>query len=230
MQNPSKTQFSNTPREIPSRAKLSILFFNPSFLLGLVFIIIGSGTFYVVTKSLNFSSYFASENNLVSAEGIVTNVIAPSKGGKSNRKSWEVEFKYSDKTEAEIQGTCYSYEDKFKTGDEVKVLYNESSPSLAKIEGTEFNKFGLWLIGVLLLFPLGGIIVLIKHFKDCKKNLNILANGVLTKGKVITKSPTGTKINKKPVYKITFEFADAKKEYHSLLLRNTQTRTLARRS
>jgi len=53
--------------------------------------------------------------------------------------------------------------------------------------------------------------LLVKHFKECKKNFNILANGILTKGKVISKTPTGTKINKKPVYEVIFEFTDKNK-------------------
>lgn len=201
----------NTPREIPSGAKFSMLFFNPGFFLGFVLIFIGSGTFLIITQTMNFKSYFVSESALVSTEGVVTNVSIASSGRKSNSKSWEVQFKFSDKTETILEGKCYSFSDRFKEGDEVKVLYSESFPSVAKIEGTEFNKFGLWLIGVLLLFPLGGILTLIKHFAECKKNLNILANGILTKGKVVAKSATGGKVNKKQVYKITFEFTDAQK-------------------
>ena len=216
----------NTPREIPSGAKFSMLFFNPGFFLGLVLIFIGSGTFLIITQTMNFKSYFVSESALVPTEGVVTNVSVASSGRKSNKASWKIEFKFSDKTETILEGSCYSYSDIFKVGDEIKVLYSEGSPSVAKIEGTEFNKFGLWLVGVLLLFPLAGILTLIKHFAECKKNLNILANGILTKGKVVAKSATGGKANKKQVYRITFEFTDAQKNIVRSYLETHKTERL----
>ncbi len=94
---------------------------------------------------------------------------------------------------------------KYQSGDEIAILYNTADPGDSRAPGLERSLFPPWSL-LVLIFPLTGLAFIIYSLKNNWKAVKLLQNGTFTRGKLVNKEMTNTKINNLPVYKFEFEF------------------------
>ena len=108
----------------------------------------------------------------------------------------------------------FSYENvSYKTGSArqagqtVTVKYPTGHPQYAYIDGMGAGEFHLLFL-LCLLIPLGVALFILFRIVLGFRDLRQLTAGVMTTGKLIDKKATGSEINDRAVFKLTFEFTD----------------------
>ncbi|MBN1351206.1 DUF3592 domain-containing protein [candidate division KSB1 bacterium] len=113
----------------------------------------------------------------------------------------------------EYTGYSYSTGLQYPPGEAVDVEYPAGKPEHSRIAGMRWEMFSLWAL-LFLLLPIIGFPFLYYGLKRGIKTNHLLRNGILTKGKFISKQATNTTVNDQRVYKLTFEYkADDGKIY-----------------
>jgi hypothetical protein len=111
-----------------------------------------------------------------------------------------------EKLEAEFHGVSYSTGNLFEPGQPVTVEYLANEPAMSRIQNTRRAIFGPEVICFVLIFPLVGLGFLIPGVINGLKANRLLSHGKVGLGTQKSMVPTNTRINKKTVYKLTFEF------------------------
>ena len=114
--------------------------------------------------------------------------------------SYQFSFQLDNQT---LQRTCYGTQKGINIGDVVPIEYTAWNTDRARIVGMTNKYFPSW-IAVVLLFPIIGLIFLLLGFKSNINALYLVRNGLFTKGKKLSATPTNTRINNRTVY--AFEF------------------------
>lgn len=197
------------PRQLPLSIKLSVSFISIYFLFGFVFTLAGSFAFRM-TREGNYSSTFNSESSLEKSTAVIYEVSATN-SSENKQKIYRYKYRFTDTNKNEYEGVSYETDMGISQGDERTVYYKLSDPTISYLSGMRSSLFQIWVLLLMLIFPVIGISFLIVHFKRANRYLKILKHGLLTSGKVVSKTATSTKINNQPVYIVTFEFIDKQK-------------------
>jgi hypothetical protein len=118
---------------------------------------------------------------------------------------YEYHFTFRTPDEKTINGRSYSAGQLWSEGDQVRVWYLPDNPSVARLENTRLSMMPLWILFV-LIFPLTGSGMFISAFVTGLKHVLLLAYGEVTGARTLSQQATGTRINKQPVIKYTYEF------------------------
>lgn len=194
---------NRTPRNIPSSLKNKLLFGNFIFIFGLVFFTFGAVFTIIFSSNIDFKSITFSPDQ--KTQGTIL--------GKEATNSWvnkrrvqKYIYKFSVGT---TDFTGYSYtSDNIDPYNSVEIEYEHNTPKNSRIVGMDLAPFSTWVILPLLIFPTLGLGFMVFAIIQGRKNLYLVTNGMLTKGRVIGKENTNITINKKPLYRILFEFHD----------------------
>ena len=194
-----------TYRNIPISTKCSILFggfknqFGWSFFgFGLIFF-----WAFAMNSDLSFLHY---TGEIITIEGTATNSIAID-ASEGNIPVIENHYKFKTEDGLEFEGFSYATGRSIQSGKAITIEYPEGKPQYSRIKGMRRQIFGavvLWVV----LFPFIGLIFMFFGIKRSTRTLRLLKNGELTKGKLISKVRTNTRINGRLVYKLTFRYKD----------------------
>lgn len=111
--------------------------------------------------------------------------------------------------ETEFYGISYTTGQTFSLNQDVTVEYVSDNPSLSRLEGARTGMFSPWVFCFLGLFEAVGLGFVGIGLKAGLKANQLLSRGQPALGRLVAKTPTGTRINKQTVYKLTFEFTAA---------------------
>lgn len=192
------------PRIISGGLKLKIFFSNPFAVIGTALFLFGS-IFPVVFGSMaDFKSAFTFKDNDPSKNGIViSKEETSSKENKRRIYDYGYEYRLNGKT---YTGHSYAKDQDIEPGDSVIVQYVSNEAALSRIQNMRAAPFSFWVLPLTCIFPLIGFTFLLFSIITARKNIYLVQNGILTKGKVVRKEPTSTKVNKQTVYKVFFQF------------------------
>jgi hypothetical protein len=194
-----------TYRNIPISTKCSILFGGFKNQFGWLFFGFGLIFFWAFAMNSDLSFlYYTGE--IVTIKGIATKSIKidASEGEVTVIKNY---YKFKTESGLEFEGCSYATGRGIQAGEAITVEYPEGKPQYSRIKGMRRQVFGaeaLWVV----LFPFIGLIFMFFGIKRSKRVLRLLKNGELTKGKLISRVRTNTRINGRLVYKLTFRFKD----------------------
>jgi hypothetical protein len=194
----------NLPRTISGKLKLTILFGNVMFSLGLVFFLFGSIFVIVFGANTDFTSTFAFKDTDPVVRGVIVHV-EETNSRENKTRIYHNTYNYS------VNGKVYT-SDAYSLGpdvsplDSVDVQYTAADPSLSVIPGMRKAPFEMWVLFMTLLFPMIGLVFLLVGLRRSRKNIRLLQTGLHGHGKVTRKEATSTKINKQTVYKVYFSF------------------------
>jgi hypothetical protein len=87
----------------------------------------------------------------------------------------------------------------------VNVEYLSGVPSISRVEGMRRTLFGPWAVFP-IIFPLVGLAFLYSGIKYGLKANRLLSQGRIAFGKLASSESTNTRINNRPVIKLTFSF------------------------
>ena len=110
-------------------------------------------------------------------------------------------------------GVSYATDHSLRVGQVVEVEHPKGRPGISRIVGMRRAV----LPGVTALVALGpavGLWMILINFRRGSRYADLLENGRLAWGKMVSKETTMARVNRKPVYKMTFEFtADNRRTY-----------------
>ena len=194
-----------THRNIPISTRCSILFGGFKNQFGWAFFGFGLIFFWAFAMNSDLSFlYYTGE--MITVEGTATYSIETD-ATEGNVTVIENHYKYKTEDGLEFEGFSYATGQDIQAGEAIKVEYPEGKPQYSRIKGMRSQIFGpevLWVV----LFPFIGLIFILFGIKRSMRVLRLLKHGELTKGKLISKLRTNTKINGRFVYKLTFRFND----------------------
>ena len=126
--------------------------------------------------------------------------------GASENKTrvWANHYEYSVVGQR-FEGVSYSTGSRVSEGDPVVVQYRTGNPSQSRIEGMRRKMFGSGALFV-IIFPAIGLVVLAFATRAGLRRARLLKEGILTAGKLVSKQPTNTRVNRRMVWELTFAF------------------------
>ena len=127
--------------------------------------------------------------------------------------------------DAEYKGVSFNTGRQFKEGQKVTVEYPQGKPRTSRIKGMRQKPVGL--LGLLpVVFPLLGLLFIIAGIRKGIKANRLLALGEQTTGTLKSKEKTRSQVNKKNVYKLTFEFNTPEGTTYQAVAKTHETKKL----
>lgn len=119
----------------------------------------------------------------------------------------------------EYEGESFTLGRKYREGEAVWVRYDLDRPADSMIRDSRRAPFG-YAVGLVLIFPLVGSIMILVQFRRNQGYLKLLKLGVFSLGKQVNKERTGGNITVNnvtyPIYRYTFEFTVAGTPYQAI--------------
>ncbi len=198
------------PRRMPPSTWLCALLGGPLALFGWIFSAFGLVFVVLFLPAGDFSSWLYFHGSLDRAEATITEIKKTrATEGKGRRGTPIYQYKYSFATAGKsYTGSSFQTgESGQKIGDHTNVEFPAGHPEISRIPGMRRNVFGPFVI-LVIIFPLFGLAVLVPMLWAGVQNVRLLRRGEIAQAKLRTKEATNTSVNKKTVYKLTFEFTD----------------------
>lgn len=215
------------PRSVPLSVRLRILL--GGFLNQFGWIFFGFGLVFVWAFTLNadLTSWHRFRGQLETSEGKVIDCKKTlfSEGGSKHRKGtpvYEIHYDFTIADGSEYKGLSYITGKQFEQGQKVTIEYPQGKPQTSRIKGMRQKPVGLFGIFP-VVFPMIGLLFIIRGIKKGIKANRLLTLGEQTTGKLKSKERTNTKVNKKPVFKLTFEFNTPEGMTYETLVKTHET-------
>lgn len=199
----SHYQRFQTYRLVPLGLQIKILLGGATNFIGWIFFGIGMIVTIVFVGNTDFSVLYFGENPATTT-GTVTHTFSTN-ASVNDKLVLACEYEYRSPSGDMLTGVSYKTGRVPAIGSEVTIEYLENSPDYSRIQGMSKGMVPLWILFV-LIFPIIGISFLSVNILKALKNIQLLKNGSITKGRFIRKEATNVSINKRRVYKLFFEF------------------------
>jgi hypothetical protein len=202
---------SRPPRRVPVSTRLVVALWHPPALLGWIFMAFGAVCVPLFVMNADLSSWREFRRPLESVSGVITasEQTRASEGGGKGRKGTPIfahhyEFEFNGRR---YRGVSYCTGGGLQQGRSVTVEFVPGRPELSRIRGMRRALFGP-AAALTIVFPVAGLGLLVATWLRARKHLRLLVHGEIAPGRLVNKEETPHKINKQPVYKLTFEFTD----------------------
>ena len=220
---------SRPTRRVPVSTRIAVQFGGFFVQFGAAFFAFGMIFWWVFGAHSDVTSWYKFMGDLQTTQGTVTQVedTGISEGGSDSSPGTPI---YRVAFEFELNGVqyasdCYGTGYSPSRGTTVSVEYVADDPITSRIEGT--RKSALGFIGLLVaIFPLTGLTFMTIGMMRNAGAARIIGVGRLARGRLVSKEPTNTRINKQTVYKYTFEFEDEHGATHQVTGRTHHTSLL----
>jgi hypothetical protein len=210
------TYFSLPSRQVPWLVRGQVLFGGVFNQIGWLFL--GFSLIFVWVFAIGaFSEMFFMVIRAQTAPGAITDIRSTNASENdtpiyANHYIFRVEAE-----EKEYRGISYTTGNLFTVGQAVTVEYMGYNPNRSRIQGARSSQFGAWVACLIGIFPLVGLGFVFFGLKQGIKANRLLAHGQVAAGKLVAKERTNAKVNRKRVYKLTFEFtADDGQRYQTV--------------
>jgi hypothetical protein len=198
------------PRDVPLLVRLRIL--SGGFLNQFGWLFFGLGLVFVWAFTLNadLTSWYRFRGKIDTAQGKVlySKKTRYSVGGSKHSRGtpvYAIHYAFTGPDGIEHKGISFKTGKQLSQGKTVTIEYPQGNPQTSRIKGMRRKPVGLF--GLLpVLFPLIGLLFITIGIRKGIKANRLLALGEQTTGRLKSKEKTNTKVNNKPVYKLTFEF------------------------
>jgi hypothetical protein len=173
---------------------------------------IGFGLIFVWAFTLNadLTSWYRFRGQLDTIEGKVTynEKTSFSEGGSKHSKGtpvYAIHYSFRAGDETEYNGVSYITGRQLKENQKVTIEHPQGKPQISRIKGMRQKPVGLFGIFP-VVFPLIGLLFITSGIRKGLKANRLLALGEQTTGTLKSKEKTRSQVNKRYVYKLTFEF------------------------
>lgn len=114
-----------------------------------------------------------------------------------------------------LTGASYATGRWEEQGTAVVIEWIDGDPPLSRITGYRASQAGLGVLFV-FVFPLTGLVMAVVGLRKGLVASRLMSIGQLARGTLLTSEPTNTRINERPVMKLTFEFEVDGAPYHAV--------------
>jgi hypothetical protein len=209
---------------IPFITVLKDLWSNTVFKIGIICLVFGIPfSIPFVSNSGIFSTSF-DQNDPVAVGFITYSEGTDAKVGEI--EVFEYKYRYELPDGRIFFGTGYCTGDSLKRGSEVSVRYKEKDPTKSETAELRNSMFGESGAVIGLGFPVFGLISMIFGMKKLIRQISILKIGEMTYGRLLNKEATNLKIDKRTVYKLTFEFTASDNIAYQVVAKSNDTNSL----
>ena len=203
-------QRQTLPRDVPGAVRRGVLLGGALAQIGWIIFGFGMIFFWAFAMNADVASILHFRGELETAKGTIigSRQTMFSQGGSEDERGTPIhanDYWFLSADEVEYRGTSYAKGRALKPGQAVTVEHPRGRPDMSRIKGMRRSPFSGWLVLVALL-PAVGLWLTIAGMRFGSRRRWLLANGRLTWGALKSKEPTGTLVNDRPVYKLTFEF------------------------
>ncbi len=210
MTNGNFLNLAGPPRSVPLLVRLKVLLGGFFSQFGCFFFGFGMIFVWAFTMNADLTSWRRFRGPLETAEGTVirSEKTSFSVGGSEHSKGtpiYATHYSFVGPGGIEYSGVSYAKGNKLPTGRKVTVEYPQSKPDTSRIRGMRTSPMGLFGLFP-IIFPVLGLCFMTMGVRKGIKGNRLLTIGRQGTGRLKSKVATSTKINKRPVYKLTFEF------------------------
>lgn len=207
------------PRDVSPSVRWSLRIGGALNTVGWALLGFGMIFFWIFAMNADVPSLWQFNGEAVRAPGQVTGSHKTSftVGGSKHRRGKPVyanEYVFIAADGAEFSGVSYATNISMNPGRAVQVEHPVGRPDLSRIVGMRRAVLSGWA-GLVALLPAAGLALIVAGFRKGGRNADLLENGRLAWGTMISKEATNARVNKQPVFKLTFEFtAENRRAYH----------------
>jgi len=199
------------PRPVPLLVRMKVLLGGFFVQFGCFFFGFGMIFVWAFTLNSDLTSWYHFRGPLETVEATVLNSqrTAFSVGGSEHRKGTPIyanHYWFVGPDVVEYKGVSYRKGGQLEKGQKVTVEYPPGQPQKSRIKGMRTSPVGLFGL-IPIIFPVVGLCLVAVGLRRGIRGNRLLAIGRQTTGKLKSKARTGTKINNRSVFKLTFEFA-----------------------
>lgn len=195
------------PRRVPTTLRLAQVLAGWTQ-LGCLVLLIGSLLFWGVAMNADITSESRLGKGAATAAGRVTAIHATghTQGGKGKSKPiYAVHYRFTAADGVERESVSYTTGEKHKVDEAVTVEHLPDDPGYSRIRGARRALFPAGSV-VVAIVPLAGVLIALYGVRRGQRAAWLLAEGESAGARLISKTDTGVRINKKPQYKLVFEF------------------------
>lgn len=145
-------------------------------------------------------------SEMKSVEGIATGFVELD-ASEGDVPVFENYYTFKSDAGMEYEGVSYATGQRVLKGDALIIEYPPGKPQHSRIKGMRRKTFSP-LVTFVVIFPLVGLVFIFLGLKRSVRALKLLRRGILTKGVLISKTRTNTRINGRVVYKMSFRYKD----------------------
>ncbi|MCK5632699.1 hypothetical protein KAH94_03050 [bacterium] len=201
-------------RKIPVTTKCNVLF--GGFLNQFGWLFFGFGLIFFWVFAMNADlSFLYFKGNIISIEGVAIDSYETG-AMEGETPVFENHYKFTTKDGIEFEEFSYDTGYDVKPGSKLTIEYPEGKPQYSRVKGMRRQMFGAFVLFV-VIFPFIGLIFMFFGARKIFRTIRLLKNGLVTKGKLISKKETNVSINDEMVYKMTFRFKDNSGKEHDVL-------------
>ena len=192
------------PRPVPLLVRCRVLLGSPVGQIGWFFFGFGMIFFWAFVLNSELPTWASFRGELETARGVVTHVEA-TKASENHARIYANHYSFTGPDRIQYEGVSYSTGTQRHKGDAVIIEFPKGNPATSRIQGMRMGQFGAAVVFV-LIFPLVGLGFMLPGLWSGIKANRLLVNGKEALGTLKSKVPTNVKVNKRTVYKLTFEF------------------------
>lgn len=197
------------PRRVPTTLKLAQVFAGWTQ-LGFLVLLVGSFLFWGLCMRADVSSGWRFRGNAQTARGRVTAVekTDASEGGGKNRPGkpiYAVRYQFTADDGVPRAGVSYTVGEKHKVDEAVTIEHPAGDPGYSRIRGARRAPYSA-AAAFVGAAPVAGALLALHGIRRGRRAAWLLAEGESAGARLISKADTGVRINKKPQYKLVFEF------------------------
>lgn len=199
-------------RSVPLSTALAVLFGGFFVQFGAGFFAFGMVFWWLFGAQADVTSWYRFSGELARARGtalVCTDTGMSEGGGKhsSGTPVYQTSYRFHDSDGRSFEGECYSTGLSFSTDQIVDIEYDPADPATSRIVGTRKKPWDAFVL-FSAIFPITGMVIMVIGLRGNLRAARVLKTGKLTRGRLVDKQPTNTRINNRTVYRFTFEFQD----------------------
>lgn len=207
----SKSENIKPVRNISVGLKLKIMFKDVGFFIGVVFFLMGSLFMFVFGSLMDFNDLRFSKNDPV-VEGRITN-SQMTNSYVNERVVYEYSYEYTTLSGENYEGVSYTTDNLNNTAN---IVYLEEDHSVSKIQNSTSGTFPVWILFIILIFPVVGFLMLFFGYRKTTQWIDILKVGRISFGEFVRQEATGASVNNNRVFRMYFKFNVNGKEYEAV--------------
>lgn len=194
-----------TFRHIPISTRLIILFWGFRSQFGWAFF--GFGLIFFWAFATNADLSFSNDGEgMITVEGFASGCVEMD-ASEGYISVFENYYRFKSDAGDQYEGVSYATGQRVLIGETLFIEYPQGKPQYSRIKGMRRKTFSP-IVMFVVIFPLVGLIFILFGLRRSVRILRLLRNGILTKGVLISKTRTNTKINGRVVYKMSFRYRD----------------------
>jgi hypothetical protein len=194
------------PRKVPGAVRRGVLLGAGITQVGWAMFGFGMIFFWGFTLQSDLGSLLRFRGELETAQGTIMDVRSTN-ASINERRVHANDYRFRAADGAEHGGTSYSTR-VYKAGAKVTIEHPAGRPEISRIVGQRAAIFPA-PVGLVGLIPAVGLLLIVLGMRSGMNRNWLLANGRLAPGVLRSREATGATVNKRPVYKLTFDFQAA---------------------